>query len=201
MALTRITPPAIQPVTLSEAKAHAAIIGTDDDVLVTSMIEAATAAYDGPAGTLGRCLIAQSWRLTLDEFPARGAAIALPLPPVSAVSSVSFVDPAGATVTMSPSSYRVTGLGSMSAARVSPAIGASSWPVAARAPDAVEIVFVAGFGPTAADVPADIRRLILGTTATLYLQRESTVVSQLRPTSMPDFDEIVDRWRAPWFSP
>lgn len=201
MALIRTVAPAAMPVTLAEAKAHANVIGDHDDALITDMIAAAVQAYDGPAGTLGRCLIAQSWRLTLDEFPARGAAIALPLPPVSAVSSVSFVDPAGATVTMSPSAYRVTGLGSMSAARISPAIGASSWPTAARAPDAVEIVFVAGFGPTAADVPQDLRRLILATVATLYLQRESTVISQMRPVEMPDYDAVIDRYRAPWFAP
>lgn len=198
MALIRVSAPAVLPVSLAEAKATLNVVGGDDDSLLSSMIGEATAAYDGPEGTLGRCLISQVWKYTLDRFLI--GEIRLPLAPHIAVSSVAYVDPAGATVTLDPAAYRVSGLGSMPGARLAPAIG-TSWPVTARVPDAVEVTFTAGFGTTAADVPPDVKRLILGTVGTLYLQRETTVISQMRPVAMPDYDAIVDRYRAPWFAP
>jgi uncharacterized phiE125 gp8 family phage protein len=182
---------------LAEVKSTLAVSGADDDVMLTQMIEAATAAYDGPDGALGRCLISQTYRWTLDRFLI--AEHRLPLAPHIAVSSVAYVDPTGATVTLDPSKYRVSGLGATSGARIAPALN-TSWPETARVPDAVEMTFVAGFGATAADVPHDIRRLILGTVGSLYLQRESTLISQMRPVAMPDYDAVIDRWRAPWFA-
>jgi len=36
----------------------------------------------------------------------------------------------------------------------------ATWPVALRANNAIEIVYVAGYGDAAADVPADLRRAV-----------------------------------------
>ena len=40
-SLTRQTPPAVEPVTLSEAKAHLRVDSTDDDAYIATLITAA----------------------------------------------------------------------------------------------------------------------------------------------------------------
>ena len=62
-----IDPPATEPVTVAEAKAHARIDIDDDDAMVAALI---TAARQWVEDTTGRCLITQQWKLTLDNWPA-----------------------------------------------------------------------------------------------------------------------------------
>lgn len=80
-----VTPPAIMPVSLVEAKAHLRVDFADDDALIGSLIEAATDHLDGWTGVLGRCLVEQEWRQDFDAF---GSCLHLPLGPVISISSV-----------------------------------------------------------------------------------------------------------------
>ena len=82
MPLTLTTPPAVEPVTLAEAKAHLKIDTTDDDALITALIPAARARAEWHTG---RALVTQGWTLWLDAWPD---IIAIPLPPLQAVASV-----------------------------------------------------------------------------------------------------------------
>ena len=61
--------------------------GTDDDAVPTLAIAAARAKAENYTGT---AIISQTWEQTLDEFP--DAEIELLKPPVTAVTSVSYVD-------------------------------------------------------------------------------------------------------------
>ena len=67
MPLNLITPPAVEPVTLADAKAHLKVDTTDDDALITALITAARARAEWHTG---RALITQSWTLWLDAWPA-----------------------------------------------------------------------------------------------------------------------------------
>lgn len=189
--LTLISPPTIFPITLDEAKAFLRVDVTDDDALISSLIDAAVVGLDGERGELGRCLLAQTWRLDRDCFP-RGA-IELPLPPTIAVDAVSYVDATGATVTMAPAEYVVTGAGSFGFARITPTSG--RWPVGSS----VSVTFRAGFGETAADVPADLRAAILARVALAYGLRESAVITTATVSDNPDVAATIARWRASWW--
>jgi len=69
MSLTLNTPPAAEPVTLADAKAHLKVDSTDDDALIASLITAARARAEWHTG---RALVTQSWTLWLDAWPQRG---------------------------------------------------------------------------------------------------------------------------------
>ena len=169
--LTLITPPAAEPVTLAEARAHLRIDGTGDDALIAALIAAAREAVESHTR---RALMAQSWRLTLDRFPGaplpwwdgvrQGAdlpssagAIELPRPPLQSVASVTVFDDADAPAVVPAADYFVD------TAREPGRIvlrSAKSWPVVRRAAAGVEIDFTAGYG-AATDVPQAIRQGIL----------------------------------------
>lgn len=80
-----VTPPAVLPVSLDEAKAHLRIDHNDDDALITGLIGAAVAHLDGWTGVLGRCLVEQTWR---QDFERLASCLSLPLGPVISISSV-----------------------------------------------------------------------------------------------------------------
>ena len=69
MALTLITAPTVSPISLQQAKDHLRISHSDDDDKVQLCIDAATSFVDGEDGFLGRCLVTQTWELTIDTFP------------------------------------------------------------------------------------------------------------------------------------
>jgi uncharacterized phiE125 gp8 family phage protein len=95
----------VQPVTLDQARAHARSDAADDH-LVDLLIVAATASLDGPSGELGRALMAQTWRQSLDGFPGTADPIELRLPPTIAVDTITYRDPAGAWQTLAGSEWR-----------------------------------------------------------------------------------------------
>lgn len=97
-----ITSPAIQPVTLAEAKLHLRVDHNDEDALIESLIRAVTEHLDGWTGILGRCLVEQVWRQDHDRFARE---MIIPLGPVIAVQSVTWRDPVGQLSTVPSGSY------------------------------------------------------------------------------------------------
>lgn len=97
-----ITPPALQPVTLAEAKLHLRVDHNDEDTLIESLIRAATEHLDGWTGILGRCLVEQVWRQDHDRFARQ---MIIPLGPVIAVQSITWRDPTGQLSTVPSGSY------------------------------------------------------------------------------------------------
>lgn len=172
MRLVRTSAPAVEPVSLDEAKAHLRIDGTDEDALIASLISAAAARLDGRDGVLGRCLITQSWRLTLDGFAPE---IELPLPPVQSVDSIVYDAPDGSEQTLASESYRALGLGDAASARLRPTPGLG-WPPVATASATVRITLTAGYGPQPADVPEPIRTAIKMHVGHLFEHRESVLI-------------------------
>lgn len=106
-----VTPPAIKPITLTEAKAALDIGYTEKDTLITALIAAATAHLDGWAGILGHALCEQTWRQDFDHL---WACMPLPLFPVISISSVTYRDTNNVEQTIDSANYslQTNGLGS-----------------------------------------------------------------------------------------
>jgi hypothetical protein len=92
MALKIKTAPAIEPLSLDEAKLHLRIDSDDEDTYITSLIKAARCYAEQVLAS--RSFITQTWELWLDAFPDKDF-IELPMPPLQAAPSVT----AGAFVT------------------------------------------------------------------------------------------------------
>jgi uncharacterized phiE125 gp8 family phage protein len=153
MHLTLTTPPALEPLTLAEAKLHLRLDdGADDDALA-SLIAAARIHIERSHGLI---LIAQAWRLYLDDWP-RAPDIALPLWPVSAVAAVKLLGEEGEAFLIDEAHY-VTETGERPARIIRRTD--RQWPKPAKAHSGIAVEFTAGFGETPADVPAPIREAL-----------------------------------------
>lgn len=159
MALTIVTPPAVEPISIAEVRERLPI-GDETDAQLADMIAAARERIDGRDGSLGRALITQTWDLWLDRFPARcrdgSGWIELPLAPVQSVTHVKYTDAAGVEQTMAVDVDYQLDLNS-EPARVLPPYG-GAFPCPRAAPNAVTARFVAGYGDAPGNVPQRIRQ-------------------------------------------
>ena len=160
MPLELVTPPATEPVTLTEAKLHLKLDTGDDDTLVTTLITAARARAEWHTG---RALITQSWTLWLDAWPD---VITVPLPPLQSVTSVTAYTRDDTAHTIDPATLIVDHAANRVARKQSCAP-----PSDLRRINAVAIAFTAGYGAAATDVPAPLREAILELIAFLYENR------------------------------
>ncbi len=176
MSLVMTGAPALEPVSLAEAKAHLRVDGTAEDTFVSSLITTSRLQVEA---ILGLALIEQSWTWRIDAWPARG--IELPLRPVLGVTLVRTQSADLSHVTLPPSSYILDGQGAP--ARLVPS--GTALPAPGVTALGIEIEFTAGFGPAATDVPAPLRQAILLLVAHWYENREP-VVAGIAATRFPD---------------
>ncbi|MGH6872644.1 MAG: head-tail connector protein [Rhizomicrobium sp.] len=168
MPLVLTAPPALEPVTLDEAKAHLKVDASDDDALIATLIAAARAKAEWHTG---RAFVTQGWTLWLDRWPcADGVRLAaeIPLPPLQAVARIAAYGCDDGETVLDPSAYQVDG--ASGPARVALKTGAAM-PADPRRLNAVAIDFTAGYGGDGTDVPAGVRAAILEIVAALYANR------------------------------
>lgn len=165
--LTRTVAPAVDVLTLAEAKMHLRVDHDYSDAEISAWIAAATSMIDGPNG-IGVALISQTWRQSLDTFPAKG--IEIRLGPVSAISSITYADTANVTQTLAPTSYAFD-LDTYPVT-IKPAYG-KTWPDIYDKPGAIKVNFVAGYGLSAATVPASLKAAIKLLIGHWYANREA----------------------------
>ncbi len=163
MPLELVTPPAIEPITLDEAKAHLKVDTTDDDALIGRLITAARARAEWHTG---RAFVTQSWILWLDCWPCTGV-VEIPLLPLQSVGSVTRYAIDDTPLVLDASLYQVD----TASARVALKPGAVT---VGRAINAIAVAFTAGYGDGEDDVPALIRQAILDIIADLYANRGDT---------------------------
>ncbi|HEX4301542.1 MAG TPA: head-tail connector protein [Rhizomicrobium sp.] len=160
MPLTLTSPPALEPITLAEAKSHLKLDTTDDDALVTTIISAARARAEWHTG---RALVTQSWTLWLDTW---SQPLAIPLPPLQTVLSLTLYARDGTAHTVDPATYSAD----RAANRIVFAEPCTP-PTDLRPFNAVAVAFTAGYGDAATDVPAPLRQALLELIAFLYENR------------------------------
>jgi hypothetical protein len=192
-ALKRTVEPATEPIVLDTVglvpgvKEWCRIDANDggQDATLNALIKTARRRCEDVAR---RALVTQTWQMSIDRFPGLVAVspdypgweylrlgadgdprvIRTPRPPLISVSSISYVDTAGATQTADPSTYLVDTASLLG--RVFPAYG-SYWPVTRPQGGAVTMTYVAGYGAAAA-VPDDIVTALKIAVAYLFENRE-----------------------------
>jgi uncharacterized phiE125 gp8 family phage protein len=170
MNLSVVTGPVYEPISLQEAKDHLRIGSTTrDDALIEALITAAREHLDGPAGTLGRCLITQTLRLTMDEWPDE---IILPCPPLISVTSIEYQDGGSPTYT-ALTSYQVTSISEPG--KIKPAYG-EWWPtIQCGTYDAIRVTYTAGYGAHPGAVPLAIKQAMLLMIGDWYENTEASI--------------------------
>ena len=94
--LNLISPPALEPVTTVEMKAHLRIDDVSEDAVLADYI---TTARETIERRTGLALINQTWLLTLDSWPDCDI-VELPRSPLVSVLSIDIFDAAGAPNTL-----------------------------------------------------------------------------------------------------
>ena len=154
--------PAVEPVTLAEAKAHLRLDGNDEDVLVGSLV---TAARHTLELATRRAFVAQTWRLRLNSWP-EPRTIVLPLAPVITVVAVRVIPASGPAVTLGSALYRTA----FEADPPSLIVDAAA-PNPGAASGGIEIDASYGFGADGSAVPAPLRLAILRLLARWFERR------------------------------
>lgn len=203
MPMQLITPPAGEPVSLQEVKAHLRVDFDDDDGLIQALIAAARQAAET---ITNRQLMSARWKLVMDSFPGPslmgvpagqpfslpGHAILIHKSPVLNVVSINYLDMAGVLQSMPASNYTVDA--ACEPARITPVFG-QIWPIALPQIGAVSVTFDAGYG-AAASVPEGIKSWIKLRVGSLYAHREEVAaLSRGRIEPLPFVDGLLDPFK------
>lgn len=147
MALALVTPPAAEPISLVEAKAHLRVTGSDEDGLISAYI---TAARDYAEAYTRRAIVVGEWDWKLDGFYAP---MEPPRSPLKSVTHIKYLDSNGTEQTLATSVYRVDAVSSP--ARIDLDYG-QEWPATRDTINAVTVRFRAGFAqPFTANASTD----------------------------------------------
>lgn len=148
--------PAIEPVSLADAKAWLREDASDEDALIQTLITAARTSLEAYTR---RFFVSQSWRLVFDTWPCTAPGsrmLAIPFAPFQSVTAIRWFDASDAPHVIDPASYRAPAEaeGGRVFFRTAPS-------VALREADAIEIDFTVGYGAAASATPEPLRRAML----------------------------------------
>ena len=165
MSLQLITEPSQLAVSISDAKKQVEIGESDlsHDSHVTRLISSAIRDVERHTR---RALINQTWRISRQQFVQR---IYLPRPPLQSVTSIKYIDINGTLQTLSGSLYQISD--GAKPGFVEPVYG-QAWPaIRSETIEPVSITYVAGFGTSSTDVPAEFQNVILELVAFRFFSR------------------------------
>lgn len=185
MPLFRTVEPAVEPVTLNEAKAHLRVSHGSEDELIASLIRA---ARDEVEKATGVALIDQSWRLTLDQWP-RNAVATIARHPVKEILSVTVFGADGEGSLIDPGTYSLDSLSRPARLHF------EDTPAPVRVLNGIEIDFSAGFGEAGTDVPDILKRAILLLVAHWYEFRGVYDAGDQPVSYPPGYDRIIVAYR------
>lgn len=165
--LEQVSGPAVEPLSLAEAKLHLRLDGEGEDELVLALVRAARELAERYTG---RALVTRRLRLWLDAWPPGRRALALPSPPLADIVSVVVHDADDEPAAFDPAGWLADRMASpgrlVLRAGVAP-------PVPGRAANGIAIEYDAGYGAEASDVPEPLRRGIALAVGHLFEHREA----------------------------
>jgi uncharacterized phiE125 gp8 family phage protein len=182
MAWKVTTQPSLEVWTLSEVKNYLKVDTSADDTLITTLLQSAREVAER---YLNQALITQTITEKLDRL--NKPIIYLSVSPVISVTSFQYADSQNTTQTYNSNNYIVDNF--EKPARLSLAYG-KTWPTLYGNINDVTIVYTAGYGAAASNVPMQIRQAILMMVADAYDNREDYV--KKLPTAS---EYLLDQYR------
>ena len=183
---TLVSAPAVEPVTLANVLVHLREDnGAQDDLISNSMIPAARRYVEARTW---RALVTQTWDFTWRRFPTCRE-IAVPMPPLQSVTSVSYYDTDNASQTLSSSKYFVDTSEQPGIIRL---IETETWPETYYGrPAAVTVRAIVGFGDAGTDVPENYLQAMYLLIGHWYENRESVVVGTTSAVLQQTVDALL----------
>ena len=176
MALTLVTGPTREPVTLEEAKDHIRISTTVSATEDTQLLSFISVARDYCERYQNRAYIDQTWKLVFDTWPTSDV-IEVPLPPLQSATAVNYYGTGGTSNSMTTSSYIVDT--DSEPGRVALGYG-EVWPGETLRPiNGVTVQFICGYGSVASAVPSGVKTAIKLIVGDLYEHREDSDIKEL----------------------
>ncbi len=186
----RTVAPSAAPITLAQARTHLRVDSSDEDDLITMLIDVATQLFDGTGkhrdGILGCAMMTQTWVMETSHWVvpfrrhlprlASDYRIWIDHGPVQSVESIQ-VYTNDALVDWPVDQWRVGHEDTRSFITVAPN---GSWPAFDFREDAFKVKYTAGYGDNATDVPAPLRAAMLLMIGHLYENRQSVFVDASR---------------------
>jgi uncharacterized phiE125 gp8 family phage protein len=181
-----VTNPETEPVSLLELKRYLRIDDNSDDVFLADQLMEARRYIEEQ---IGLAFLTQSWRLAIDQWPAGGEAwwdgvremsiselyrtgviqtLTLPRWPLQSITSVTVYDEDSTATSINVANtfdvdvYQTPGRMTLKRGQ--------TWPVALRANNAIEIVYVAGY-TSASTVPITMKRAVRQLAGFMYSHR------------------------------
>lgn len=155
------TDSASEPVTLDEVKAQLRIDGTDYDSILTPYIKTARQIAEK---ITGRDFINKTWKCYLDDFSCDETEILLKKSKLQSITSIKYYT-GGVLTTLSSSVYYNTNDSNYSSIIL---VDGESYPAVDSRRQAVEIIFVSGYGANATFVPQAIKSALISMITALY---------------------------------
>jgi len=152
MSSILLSGPAIEPVTLDEAKAHLRVEHDDDDDVIAALITGARVHVEAQTR---RALIAQSWRLVRNRWPDNGRIRVLPAP-LRVLSAARVYRLDGSTQPIDVGAFTAD----IASAPAVLSFASGALPVSGRVVAGIELDVEAGYGEAADDVPQPLRQAI-----------------------------------------
>jgi uncharacterized phiE125 gp8 family phage protein len=169
MSAILLNAPALEPVTLADAKLFLRIEHDDDDDVIAALIAAARVHVEAKTR---RALITQTWRLTRDVWPAAGVLPILPVP-LREVSAVGIYRDDGMLQMLDVDAFQIDTV----AAPAMLMFERGALPAPGRMSGGIEIDIAVGYGDEPDDVPAPLRQAIQLLVAHWYENRRIIAAS------------------------
>ncbi len=166
MSSKLLTGPAVEPVSLAEAKAHLRVEHDDEDAAILALIAGARVHIESQTR---RALITQTWRLVRDAWPVDGRIAVLPAP-LQQLVAARLVMRDGGVQTLDLDRFTIDKAGAPAIVAFTP----GTMPRSDRPAAGIELDVEVGYGDAAADAPEPLRQAILHLVAHWYENRGVT---------------------------
>ena len=168
MSSILLTGPAVEPISLAEAKAFLRVAHDDDDGVITALIAGARVHIEAQTR---RALITQDWRLVRDVWPADGRLLVLPAP-LREFSAARIIRRDASEHSVDLDLFIVDKAGAPAVLAFTP----GTLPISDRPAAGIELDIEAGYGDAPADVPEPLRQAIRLLVAHWYENRGLTTI-------------------------
>jgi uncharacterized phiE125 gp8 family phage protein len=152
MSSILLSGPAVEPITLGEAKAYLRVEHGDDDLVIAALIAAARIHVEAQTR---RALITQTWRINRSCWPPEGR-LSISPSPVQEILAARVYDSDGTAIAIDTQAFVID----KASAPALVAFAPWSLPVPGRNLGGIELDVKAGYGDAGTDVPEPLRQAI-----------------------------------------